>query len=499
MQSDDWRLDATVGVVCTDARYPRLAPYDPSTQYPEYSGSCLASEQNTVYDAVRTSLLLLGLDAEHAETPAWNPLGDVVRPGNTVLLKPNLIAPGHCSRPDEWEQVITHGSVVRAISDYVVIALKGSGSIILADGPSTDSDWNMIRERLALDNLEECYRAQGVDYRVLDLRRRVWNQSNGVISERLERSGDPAGYTTIELAGESAFSDYSLSGRFQGADYDARETATYHSSGRHGYVLCRTALEVDAVINLPKMKVHKKTGVTLSLKNMVGINGLRNCLPHHTMGTPTQGGDEFPDSRVRDRIESRSIRLFKRTLAARGGVGGRLARTVMSAGRLVFGDTANVVRSGNWYGNDTTWRMVHDLYRALVYFDGDGRRRGTVRRHFTLIDGVIGGEGNGPVSPDSVPSGVIIAGVNPVVVDTVATTFMGFDSDCVPVVAKAWQKHALPLVCVSRDAIDIRSNVSEWQGGLSGLAGAIRTTFRPHFGWVGHIEADSSGSTQVVS
>ena len=49
----------------------------------------------------------------------------------------------------------------------------------------------------------------------------------------------------------------------------------------------------DVVINLPKLKTHKKTGVTISLKNMVGINGYRNCLPHHTIGTPDASGDEF--------------------------------------------------------------------------------------------------------------------------------------------------------------------------------------------------------------
>jgi uncharacterized protein (DUF362 family) len=490
VQFDDWRFDSRVGIVSTTPTYPSAAPFGPSTRYPEYRGASFASEHNYAYEAVRSSLALLGLDAGNLGRREWNPLGGIVAPGNTVLLKPNLITPSHGTRPEEWEQVITHGSIIRAISDYVALALDGTGTIIVADGPSTESDWKGIRERLGLDAIKEYYCSRGVDYRLLDLRRRVWNQTDGIVTERLEQQGDPRGYTTIELSAQSAFGDYTLSGRFQGADYDTRETLSYHSSGRHAYVLCRTPLEADVVINLPKLKVHKKTGVTLSLKNMVGINGLRNCLPHHTIGTPAQGGDEFPDSRVWNRLQSKSISLFKRVLAARGGVGGKFARTAKSTGRLVFGDTANVVRSGNWYGNDTTWRMVHDLYRALVYFDGDGCRRETVRRHFTLIDGIIGGEGNGPIAPDPVLSGVIIAGANPVAVDSVATTFMGFDVGCVPVVARAWAEHVLPLVCFPADAIDIRSNILAFQGGLAVLAGAKTTAFRPHFGWVGHVELD---------
>jgi hypothetical protein len=35
-------------------------------------------------------------------------------------------------------------------------------------------------------------------------------------------------------------------------------------------------------------------GMTCALKNLVGINANKNWLPHHTEGTPEQGGDQFP-------------------------------------------------------------------------------------------------------------------------------------------------------------------------------------------------------------
>lgn len=51
---------------------------------------------------------------------------------------------------------------------------------------------------------------------------------------------------------------------------------------------------------------------------------------------------------------------------------------------------------------------------------------------FIVIDGIIGGEGNGPLRPTPVNSQVIIAGTDPVACDTVGLTFMGFTVDDVP-------------------------------------------------------------------
>lgn len=51
---------------------------------------------------------------------------------------------------------------------------------------------------------------------------------------------------------------------------------------------------------------------------------------------------------------------------------------------------------------------------------------------FVIIDGIIGGEGNMPISGTPVKSGTIFAGKDPVAVDTVGLNFMGFTVDDVP-------------------------------------------------------------------
>src|SRR5579864_3953648 len=106
------------------AIYPRTAPYHPSQSYPEYPfSSALASEPNPAYDAVRRALGELGYDAPHFGSASWNPLGEIIQPGMTVVVKPNFVLSRHAEGKDLYS-IITHPSVLRAVADYCWIALK---------------------------------------------------------------------------------------------------------------------------------------------------------------------------------------------------------------------------------------------------------------------------------------------------------------------------------------------------------------------------------------
>jgi uncharacterized protein (DUF362 family) len=469
------------------ASYPSRAPFDPGEAYPELGGRvAVGGEPNAAYALVRAALASLGLDAARYGTAAWNPLGGFVRPGDTVVVKPNLIRESHLQR-DEWQQIVTHGSVVRAIVDYVLLAAGDAARVVICDGPQTDSDFAAICERNGLFAVVDHYRRGGRAVELLDLRRDRWYEQGGVLARRETLPGDPAGYTTVELGERSEFHDYALSGRFYGADYDMAETRRYHENGRHAYVLCRTVMDADVVINVPKLKTHKKTGVTLSLKNLVGVNGYRNCLPHHTIGTPHDGGDEFPATDVKHRIQSRAIVGFKRALVRRGGTGGAWARWAKRVGARIFGSTDRVVRSGNWHGNDTLWRTVLDLNKCVLCYDGDGRERDARRRYLTIVDGIVAGEGDGPMACDAKPAGVIVAGCNPVAVDTAIATLMGFDAARIPVLAHAWRARGHAFVDFA--PADIARASSTWPDAAgTGLDEVPDLGFRPHFGWRGAIE-----------
>ena len=63
------------------------------------------------------------------------------------------------------------------------------------------------------------------------------------------------------------------------------------------------------------------------------------------------------------------------------------------------------------------------------------------RPDFAVIDGIVGGEGYGPVSNTPVESNIVIAGKDLVAVDTVGLTFMGQDVDHVPHVKFAGEQN----------------------------------------------------------
>lgn len=422
-------------------------------------------EEKLVRDSVSRAMRALGI--------TWQ---DLVARGDRVLLKPNFVRESHTERPNEWEQIVTHGEIIETVAREVAEALQGAGTITIADAPQTDSNFQKICERTGLYRLTDALRRDypHIAFEILDLRREYWETTRGVVARRHQLAEDPRGYTLVNLGTDSCF--YGKAGRFYGADYDDTLTAEHHSEGRHEYLLARSAMDADVFINLPKLKTHKKVGATLSLKNLVGINGDKNYLPHFCIGTPDEGGDEFPTSGAKDKLQSRLISTFKRAALLSGTATKIWAPLATSVGKAVFGSTSHVVRSGNWHGNDTTWRMTLDLNRALFHFDGEGKRRRRPLRYVTIIDGIIAGEGNGPMEADPKPCGVLIAGTNPVAADFVATKLMGFDWHKVPTIREAFALPSLPLADFDPSMVEVSPEIGE----------CFR--FRPHFGWVGHIE-----------
>ena len=164
----------------------------------------------------------------------------------------------------------------------------------------------------------------------------------------------------------------------------------------------------------------------------------------------------------------------------------RLFVPLKKVGRIVFGDTQKVVRSGNWHGNDTCWRMVLDLNKCLFSFNGAGERRTKPVRYLAVVDGIIGGEGNGPMAPDAKPCGVIIAGTHPLAVDCVAATLMGFDVQRIRMLKNAFAMRELNFAPFNLEDIEVVSNKPAWNGRLATMEETF--AFKPHFGWTGAIE-----------
>nr|HQU83156.1 hypothetical protein [Pyrinomonadaceae bacterium] len=85
-------MKVDVAVVQTEkAEYPKKSPYNPSEIYPEYPfGNAVCEEKNHVYAAVRQVFAELNYDSGNFGKKEWNPLGFLIKPGMTVVLKPNF-------------------------------------------------------------------------------------------------------------------------------------------------------------------------------------------------------------------------------------------------------------------------------------------------------------------------------------------------------------------------------------------------------------------------
>lgn len=77
----------------------------------------------------------MNLDKDNCNIVKWNPFGEIIKPGDMVVLKPNMVRYENGFSQYSTDCLITRGSIVRAILDYVYIALKGKGKIIIADAP----------------------------------------------------------------------------------------------------------------------------------------------------------------------------------------------------------------------------------------------------------------------------------------------------------------------------------------------------------------------------
>ena len=504
-------------------RYPERAPYDPPEAYPEYPfGATALDSGNAVYDAVRTVLRDCGLDAGNYGTPRWNPLGDLVAPGGTVVLKPNWVRHFHPRKLDVFS-IITHPSVLRPLIDYAYKAVGDTGEIRLMDAPLYDTDFAVLAELCGLAELEQTLRARGVPLVVGDLRFLTVEIEHGVVVRRRHREVWESEGIVFDLGNDSALAELGPHlRRLYGSDYDRRLTTSLHRRRNgvqeHRYRIARRVIEADLLISVPKLKTHKKTGVTLNVKNMIGINTDKNYIPHFRIGAPNQGGDEYPDSSRRAERARRAAVASARDLVVgrMGSVGERLghgfvrALLAVSEGRMqrrapeqldamdVFyrATQGGTYRSGDWWGNDTCWRSAVDINRIMLY----GRPDGTLaeqpaRRFFSVIDGIVGGEGTGPLMPDPRHDGVLVAGFDPVSVDIVATRIMGFDPALIRDQRHAGEPSRYPLR--PEGTTVVTSNRPEWDGEI---APGSDLGFAPHSAWHEYLGGDRArvGEPQPV-
>lgn len=478
--------------------YPLEAPFNPAESYPEFKflgDSYFVSSQNDVFISVRNLFKMLDFDKENFNKSTWNPFRDMISPGETVVIKPNMVM--HETNDLVGAHTLcTDSSVIRVIVDYVSLALSGRGKIIIADAPIQGADFEKLLNQLQIKEIRDyCSSLFGISIEIMDLRREwaVLDEETNQILKRLKLPGDPKGYSVIDLKGESLLQE--LVGpkvRFSVSDYDDEVTNKNHKDNVHKYMISNTILTADVFINVPKLKTHQKSGLTASLKNIVGINGSKDYLAHHRVGSVKQGGDEYLELNLYNYLfketrkllnENAPVWIWKYVRKV-----GLFVRDQIKKRKTTDNDNSFLIGYGGWYGNDTVWRMIYDINKILFLYDHRSKKltNSSKRKYFTIIDGIICGEANGPLSPQSKNCGLLLAGFDALITDVICSRLMGFDWRKIPMLNNNDRLQDVTKF-VKGSKLDFITNSDFVTQILNGTA-SKDFNFTPPPGWIGHIE-----------
>jgi len=176
--------------------------------------------------------------------------------------------------------VIVHASVLRPILDYVVKALKHEGRIIVGDSQLYYCDFDKAMKLAHRQAPDVVCRHHPRSLRVLRHAHEPCRPDLDVRplgAAKVEQ--DPRGYRFIDLKDKSAFEGIDPK-RLRIAIASYKNMRKHHAPGKHQYLFPKSFLESDVVISIPKLKTHRRTAVTIALKNFMGLPALKDSLPH---------------------------------------------------------------------------------------------------------------------------------------------------------------------------------------------------------------------------
>ena len=391
-----------------------------------------------------------------------NPFGEYVAPGGSVVIKPNWVLDINRSGGG-LDCLVTHPSVIQCVIEDCAKALKGEGRIVVGDAPIQGCNFASLMKSLGMKAVVESVRKEypRLDIRIDDWRLTVIERKSVFHSEkRIEhhrqsfRDTSPAileNYTEVDLEKESfleEISDYAE--RFRVTMYRPSLLLAHHRVGVHQYLVRKEVLDADLVVSLAKMKTHQKAGLTGAMKNLVGINGHKEYLPHHIKGSYAAGGDSYQQDNY---FLSWAEDLYDRWWESESELGRwqrwSYEKRYMLLRVLARMTGARHISFGSWSGNETIWRTTLDL-NHLLYF---GQRR--PKRIINIVDGIIAGEGDGPLASSPKETGLVLLGENPAYLDAVIARFMGYNVSRIPTVYHAVHHRKSKFGGVSLDDLPI--------------------------------------------
>lgn len=466
-------------------KYPnKNTLFRPDYAYPEYLfPDDLSKERNIIYSMIRDSFKMLGYDDEHYGTSEWNPLAEIIKPGDNVLIKPNMVLDTNLSGCGV-DCLYTNPSLVAAVVDYVLIALKGKGHIVVGDAPLQECKFEKLTVESGYTDMIEYYKSKNVDISLVDFRNVKTDVHNQL--HYMQESESTNGMD-VRIDEASLFYGMSQS-RMENlriTNYDPRILQLHHDANKHEYRISEYVLNADVIINMPKPKTHRKAGVTISLKNLVGINANKEYLPHHTIGSSEEGGDAYQKSNNYLTYANQILDMRNELVHDKDMELAELAESLYQ-GMLKKGQKISKEKywEGSWHGNDTIWRTIKDLNTILFYADKNGKLVNTIQRKvFIIADMIVSGQKEGPLEPVPIYPGTVVMGTDPVWFDRVVCSLMGFSYHNIPSLRNYSPEDAYPIT--KENEYEIISNNALWDGNsCERIEREHSLEFQPTIGWV---------------
>ena len=158
-----------------------------------------------------------------------------------------------------------------------------------------------------------------------------------------------------------------------------------------------------------------------------------------------------------------------------------LAKIIKFIGKVSrFFGRKDSYREGSWYGNDTIWRTIHDLNNIVYNCDQKGSLKDCQQRVvFTINDGVVSGDMEGPMEPRERNIGLLSASFSTYYHDLFITPIMGFDWEKIPFLENIFNPKDIKLKkCIINGKY---KNIKE-------MFEDYDQNFIPTQGWKGHIK-----------
>lgn len=357
-------------------------------------------------------------------------LPDSAIAGKKIMLKPNWVK--HSTIESDEICLRTHDNFLLAALTYIL--KRKPAKVLIGDAPIQGCKWEIMISTAFKEKVRQLSEAHGIPVVVQDFRRTTFDPSLNNPNREINPLTE---YVIMDLGKDSYLEPITQRDRqvFRVTDYNPDRFTESHAPGVHKYCITKELFDADIVISLPKVKTHQKAGITAALKNIVGLNGDKDFLPHHRIGGTGYGGDCYPgNNRLRYWSELAMDFANRRQGKWSYWLGQKFSSLLW---RLSFPGKEHHLAAG-WHGNDTTWRMVMDLNKIVVFGSSDGTLiEHPQRQLFSLCDGIIGGQGDGPLKPEPLALGVVTFTNHSAINDVALAQLMGFQPERIPLLNAA--------------------------------------------------------------